>query len=254
MRHAYKDVCPTDVGFSMGFDHVSEHEWGIKKMKGRLGIKPHENVMFADRVVTNTESIRYIERKNFFAVTMTSPYDYNNDEFDEKAFVKQYTIGPKNADWYRDGYASYWDENRFLLAGYGSEQARIVKELYDNLMAKNVVVLIDAKTTGHSGLNFVYLDKISKEKVDAYNEAIADDIRLNEESAKIGIPQKLIDAGKRYFACSPRWNKYPDKTSNYPVVYWLNPFDQQNNKYGLYTVEELEEWIEGKGPIPIVKK
>jgi hypothetical protein len=37
-------------------------------------------------------------------------------------------------------------------------------------------------------------------------------------------------------------------------MYFLNPMRQQENNFGWFTVEELEQWMEGKGPIPGKKK
>jgi YHS domain-containing protein len=250
MRLGLSDVGPTEVGFSMGFDHVSEHEWGIKRLKSSLGVNASEDAYFADRVISNTDSIRFIKKKSLTAVTMTSIYGY-----DEASLIKQYNLSPKYNYFARNGFVSYWDENRFLLAAFEEPYKAVVEELYTNIMKKRVVPLISAKMTGKSGLNFVYLDKLPEFKIKEFDEDIDDNIRLKAESEKTGIHDKLNAAGKKYFACSPRWSsKFSDIDTKYPVVYWLNPYEQDTNNFGWFTVEDLELWIEGKGPVPKKKQ
>jgi hypothetical protein len=87
-----------------------------------------------------------------------------------------------------------------------------------------------------------------------------DHIRLTKAASKTKIKIKLDKAraarvnksGRStfgYYALSPSWLK-SDRESKHPVMFWLNPMDQQDNNYGWFTVEELEQWIQGKGPIP----
>lgn len=53
------------------------------------------------------------------------------------------------------------------------------------------------------------------------------------------------------FALSPsRPLATNEKKSKYDLRYWLNPMEQRHNNSGYFTVEELEQWIENKGPIP----
>ena len=75
-------------------------------------------------------------------------------------------------------------------------------------------------------------------------------------AAATGIEEVLKKAGKRYYALSPRWaasikgTKNGEVETKYGVVFWLNPCDQYKNNYGHFTVEELQQWAKGEGPIP----
>jgi hypothetical protein len=62
------------------------------------------------------------------------------------------------------------------------------------------------------------------------------------------LEKKLREAGKKWFALSPRWATEKHNTEH-SVVFWLNPMEQRTNNSGLYTVEELLLWAENKGPI-----
>ena len=54
--------------------------------------------------------------------------------------------------------------------------------------------------------------------------------------------------GRAYLCLSPQWIS-GDRKSQHPVMYWLNPADQDKNNAGWFTVEELDQWIAGTGPV-----
>jgi len=77
--------------------------------------------------------------------------------------------------------------------------------------------------------------------------------KLYKDVEETGIKKKLENANLRYYALSPsRPNK--NMKTKYNVMFWLNPQQQDIHNYGYFSVEQLEEWIEGKGPIPKKKK
>lgn len=53
-----------------------------------------------------------------------------------------------------------------------------------------------------------------------------------------------------YFALVPAWvgDKKRQDTSH-GVYFWLNPMHQDRYNSGWFTVEELDEWLEGRGPV-----
>lgn len=67
-----------------------------------------------------------------------------------------------------------------------------------------------------------------------------------------GIEARLRQAGKVWFALEPAWReniRYQPPTA-YEVVFWLNSEDNlHTNRPGWYTVEELDQWIAGTGPV-----
>lgn len=91
-----------------------------------------------------------------------------------------------------------------------------------------------------------------------------DRYRLKEASKLIGIKEKLDKLNNEYvkknphsfhkpfgyYALSPSWNfNKKDFVTKYNVIYWLNPQNQQDISFGWFTVEDLEDWIQGKGKI-----
>jgi hypothetical protein len=65
----------------------------------------------------------------------------------------------------------------------------------------------------------------------------------------------LTKAKKKWFALSPKWSGEIKSTVNgeintqFDVIFWLNPMDQHTNNAGWWTVEQLMQWGEGKGPV-----
>jgi len=41
----------------------------------------------------------------------------------------------------------------------------------------------------------------------------------------------------------------PTDDTEHPVIFFLNPKDQVNNNHGWFTVEDLDKWISGTGPV-----
>ena len=91
-------------------------------------------------------------------------------------------------------------------------------------------------------------------------DADKDAKRLQKADLKTGVKKKLEKAGKRYFACSPKWANEIKSTADgkietkHDVIYWLNPMEQNIHNFGWYTVEDLEEWIEDKGKVPMTEE
>jgi len=58
----------------------------------------------------------------------------------------------------------------------------------------------------------------------------------------------LKSAGRSWFALRAAWIR--DKSaSKHPVWFWLNPQEQDRYEAGWFTVEDLLQWTENKGPV-----
>ena len=76
--------------------------------------------------------------------------------------------------------------------------------------------------------------------------------RLQAAAEKTGIAKKLKKAGLGWHALQPAWRDFfkdPVYRSRYKVIFFLNPEGQDKYNSGWFTVEELLQWIKGKGPI-----
>ena len=54
----------------------------------------------------------------------------------------------------------------------------------------------------------------------------------------------MRDAGKEWFAIIPSMNGNQLKV-------WLNPRHQNEDNNGWFTIDELKQWAQGKGPVPM---
>jgi len=267
MRFGYKDaellyVDDLFVGVSLGWDHCAEHEWGIQDLKRDFGI-PHAPTRkvcgFASRKVS-----RVSENLTLFTVKGTeyliySPYEPRQDvphTFTEHSYKE-------------DTFKGAWGSQDFGASSTSKKGE--LKELFQAFQEKNVVFFIGKSGPfSNGGLKICIADRIPEDSQKEAKEADLDNLDLDDAVAKTGILAKLKAAQDAsgpdrnynrkcgYYACSPSWRTVKKTVDDNPfklesahnVWFFLNPRDQENNKAGWFTVEELEQWIEGKGPIP----
>lgn len=103
-----------------------------------------------------------------------------------------------------------------------------------------------------NGLCIGLADLIDPENKIIMSEAEQDQAKLYWAAHATGIPA-LIPKTK-YFALSPgptlkSRTSHGEIHTEHPIMFFLNPFDQKNNNFGWFTVEELRDWMEGKGPV-----
>lgn len=103
------------------------------------------------------------------------------------------------------------------------------------------------------GLVLAIYDKLPEDAKKTIKESHEETKALQDALNASGIKEKLQKADKGYYALSPSFLTF-EKETKYSIVCWLNPYDQQNVNYGWFTIEELEQWVENKGPIPKEKK
>lgn len=258
------------VGISLGSDFCAEHEWGIKGLKRMLGMDgwqpefSREKVAYKKgpglprRTISKHDCVKLYEHKG--AVALICESDWWFKSFEEniakhgkaKAF-KEYLPHdlPK-----RDELGSAWSGDDFGIYGTGANAERI-KDLYAEIQKNNVAVWIGgAKIFDNGGLILCIVDRVPKEHADTLMNADLDGEKLKAASDATGIIERLKNAKKGFYACSPSWfdGKFKpqnqQKKSVHPVIYWLNPEQQDRINYGWFTVEELDQWIAGTGPIP----
>lgn len=66
------------------------------------------------------------------------------------------------------------------------------------------------------------------------------------------LPRSSKKAGLSWYALKPAWRDFfedPVYQSEYKVIFFLNPEGQNKYNSGWFTVEELLQWIKGKGPV-----
>lgn len=251
------------IGISLSADFCAEHEWGIDDLKRMLGVDGQKERSSRDprkytkpagiqrRMITKHDHVRLFEHEKSVALICKDSWYFKR--FDESVAKDGFAQTFKEMlprDLYRRELSAAWSEGEFGVYGEGSNAERI-KDLYAAFQADNIAIWIGGGNVfQNGGLILCIADRLSEEKAKLLRDADLEAERLTAASDATGILDRLEKAGKKYFACSPRFHG-ENRKSAYPVIYWLNPVDQDQNNYGWFTVEDLDQWIAGTGPIPM---
>lgn len=262
-------------GVNLGADFCAEHEWGIKELKKLLGVPD-----FKDDDDHNYNGLYGIERRrcsvsNKNCLTLKVEKDVHNliamPEWRMKYFLDE-PVDRRDLVFYgKEEMVTAWNESGFLIRVKGEDNISKLKTIYHNMLeGKCAIWLGGGGVFMNAGLCIAIIDAVPEESLAVMRNADIDREKLYIAAAKTGIVQKIDEANEAwcqmqevetgrhcydpkwgYFALSPRWaNKEDRRKTKHPVVFWLNPRHQDENNYGSFTVEQLEQWLQGKGPIP----
>lgn len=306
MRRAYnsstwRDDSNNVIALNLGSDYCAEHEWGIKPLQDRLGIRRFPEIETYSRVITDKDRVASFEpylsgkeRKNLGlpmrTVNMvegekqtyygkyelannldTKGVKLTNQEYDRETGYTAKTqhtmwgvhfrhVSPYQHPydwkqvcgvWYNKGKEEavcYWSDSEFA---FFSEDKQMVKDFVDAFSRNDVAVWVGASGPfKNGGLVIAIASRIPQSFKDEMEQDDLDYVKLQIEAAKTNVRDALKEAKKEYFALSPRWKDDSKKQ----VIFWLNPKDQKNCNYGLYTAKELRQWAKGEGPVVEKKK
>ena len=159
---------------------------------------------------------------------------------------------------YNEHCATAWSDRDFGILVQGEDYIAFLSRLYEKGCAGQLAVLMFNPMPGNpfcnAGLCFIDKTKspaFTRELDESLSTAFLRQHRLDKAVKKSGIEKRLKKAGKGYYELIPEWFDKDDEQklaegSAYPFHVWLNPADQDNNNFCWCTVEDLEEWIEGK--------
>jgi len=248
------------LGVALGFDFVAEHEFGTRGIRedfdlsggpgtdGRKMRAIPKNLMFLENQDYAVAKPRKNSKDVRTAMLVLASDDYQ--------IPKQALVHP-SASYYdskRDDVVAFWDERSFAVIVQGDENIIKLRRLWNAMMAKDVLVGMGPGTSfmRKGGLTFMIDAEFPKQWREDLLAADLDAIALDVACKQTGIADRLKAAGRRYYALSPRWcNKEGvSNGSKDDIRWWLNPCDQDKNNYGWFSLAQLEEWIQGKGPIP----
>ena len=230
------------LGVSLSADYTTEHEIGIKALQQKLGINPNA-LGIERRRINNPKAIIHQPEIHLIACTYSSgPADYLLK--DELSF--RYKL---------PDIAGAWSDRDFGVR-FSPAFGFLEDELWAAIEAKDAALISTGVFNDHyaaEGLNLVIISRLPAEILATLYESDSDAVRLRDADLATGLAAKLKAAKKEYYALQPHWAASIKSLSPtaYSVAFWLNPVDQKNNNFGYFTVEELEQWIEGAGPVPM---
>lgn len=230
----------TIIGISMAADYCAEHEWGIKALKRKLGLveKPES---FADNCLTKPFTLRTEDAGNFPMFITTSHSEYTD-------------VTRLGTYWNSEGldFTSAWDERDFFAKAVSEDGKAALTALVEAFERGDIAVFLGGGGVfQNAGLVVAINSLIPQELKDGYDAVCEDRRKIAAAAEATGIAQRIKDAGLRYYALSPKWTfESMQERTTHPVVFWLNPCDQHLYNSNWVTVEDLDAWIAGSGPIP----
>lgn len=248
-------------GVNLGFDFCAEHEWGFKWAARYLGRPENPSPdLLGVRARTTTQHaddfpIELVEYQDELWLRGQRAWSR-----DQASLESELSGDPKKVPHYMGSLMrpygdkplrAAWDgDSGFCVVGRTDEAKEAIRIAHKALMDDACFIVQSGGVFGAGGLKLIDA-RLIPDQVDW--DMTANDrasFSLEEAVEATGIRQRLEAAGKRYFALSPRWVDQ-DKGS---FQFWLNPMEQQANNFGWFTVADLDDWIAGKGKIPMRAK
>lgn len=251
-KFIYLDDNKTLVAVDLGCDFTSEHEWGIKRIQQDFGIKNEIDVygMAKRKINTIPKNFIFIE-KDQQAGFVYGYYDkperiFKHEElnlFPERKYGK--TIYPAIT------LAAAWSESDFSVISDDKAQIELLFSFREHFRTKNIFIMLGG---GHhwlkkAGLLIGIADRLPKETVELWETADKDYHQIRKEFEATGIEKLLKEKKKDYFALRPERDK-----KDGGLVFWLNPMNQDRTNFGWFKLDDLREWAEDKGRIPMTEE
>lgn len=162
-----------------------------------------------------------------------------------------------------------WDQRDFKIAAWTKEAQAFLEAIQQAAHRSDLTVYTGLpynEHTGsyrHQGLVICItslMPEDARSKISAEDEASE---KLAQAVRDCGIVERINNAPNvGYHALVPQFcfddimrdGKAINLDTVYPVMFFLNPQNQTANNHGWFTVEELDQWIAGSGPIPKVRE
>lgn len=263
------------IAINLGSDACAEHECGIDDLRQDFGIplkaerrSGFRGFISGDLVGADVRTITQVPQElKFFP---------NLDGY-------AYLIFSSSFGWRGHKAKTAQDLDRMLHARSGEELSTawsgrdfgirmkndtlalgttVLGQIYEAFKKKDIMFFFGGRSLfANPGLVIAIRSRMPEDVLEKMRVSDYDRLNLLEVVEGIyqatGLKDKLKAAGKEYFALSPKWASeiHPtsgdDAKSKYTVIFWLNPYEQRHNNCGWFTVEQLLEWAEGRGPIPM---
>ena len=237
------------VGVNFGSDFCAEHEWGISDIRSAFGIESDKIGLDALRVrsVPGDSEFRWIKLNGGEGFIFDDDYSVISAIQSNKSSVLEF-----HGD--NDVLSAAWSGNDFAVIASDEDGKRNLKTIFDAINARDAAILVAGSNNpfGNGGLTILIASKIPAEVVKGWRDRDLEARNIREEwNEEAGtLEEDLRAAGRGWFSLFRRIIRSEDGV----LRTWLNPMEQRHNNAGWFSVEDLRQWINGKGPIPIQEK
>jgi len=265
----------TFLGFFLQADYCTEHESGIARLKDFLGIDRTAAPGLPRHSMKSPPEQEVAVLSDGRAASLKpsggGPFSRKKVTEDVRSILVDRVLRFADADYAKSlartaieshGFNSLgdaeavgaWDDEALVVVAF-SERAKLhVGELARAFREGDIALWVgnpDQNPFGHQGLVVAIASRVPAGVSERMFAADVARDTVTALSAATGIEERLRKAGKGFYALTPRPSEgFGNIQTSHPVVYWLNPHDQGANEAGWYSVEELDQWIAGSGPVP----
>lgn len=234
------------VGMALSFAFCAEHEWGIEGIENAFGIYEQEDALASYTVAPFPETdamLSLVEYSSSEAVLIGGELRYRAQSL--MALPKE-NLMKFGGDESADGISAAWCSRNFCIIAHTQEAVACLKALYEALMAGDAMINPPLVNKQYKGLKIYIKSMLMDEDKKAIVETVYNRRRLAAALEATGIVDKLKQAKLGYYALSPDLKKFVESEQ---LLFWLNPHQQDKFNSGWFTLEDLQQWAEGKGPV-----
>lgn len=268
------------IGINLGADYCTEHECGIDGIKKAFGMpevgkRPFQHqpkligqpippfglerrriTMVPDTLTLTEHTIQPIKDKKL------PPSDKEPEQM--KVWYLEFRRYPRHRDSpieinrellpiheFQEISTAWSGEDFGIVFSCDAEELGNFQELWDAFQRKDIIIgVFGGGPFQNGGLTIAIASRVPEDVAKAMYDADEDHYNLLIAAEKTGIQARLEEAGKQYFALSPKWAKdIEGSETTYDVVFWLNPEEQRQYNACWCTVEDLDAWIKNEGRI-----
>lgn len=259
------------LGVMLAADFTAEHEDKMLGLLGMMNIDPNGRFFAGRSMRSPVESrflIRKMQRKIRYFPAGKKPYEKSEKPWVLGVSWDGRTVGDCK---YQQRYSEdcditgKWSGQEFAITGWTEKGREAIQLIEEGIRLGDLAIWkggVSNNPFARAGLIIVRASLVPQQYRDILDQADQAELDLQQLANATGIYDKIEAAnGERrpfhfpkfgYFALAPRQIE-PDEMRTlqtaHPVKFFLNPMHQSANNQGWFTVEQLEQWLEGQGPI-----
>jgi hypothetical protein len=250
------DPSTRTLAVNLGADYCAEHEWGIKKLYEAFGVK-YETGTYGlkkrkiSKVPKSLVWVKMPEKdgRQGFAYRdfwFRSVEDYFIDDSDLKSY-EIYDREKRKMKANPVQLCCAWSDDDFACLSKDPTDIKYLREIFDQFQKKNIIFTFSNALPAfeNPGLIIAIANRMPKEAVEMLTKADKENHEIEKFVVKSKVRELLKEKGKGYYALSPK--RWEDGS----IKFWLNPYDQHKVNYGWFTLEQVRQWADDKGPIPM---